>query len=195
MGDAGPYAGMVRREWFRENGPKVVGVAWRGLRAVLRRALLVFVILPSLVAGSVLAGSMAVGFTSTPAIVQGFYDYADTSIRAAPTGMVRMQTCDDPAPPPDVLAPPRSNKYGGMVGCRQTRTIDVPASQVMTDHVAQINFFYWVLVGVSVLCLFLTFVTGRYGDIVWVVSSPIGVRGWIIRVRWLLDERRRSARQ
>jgi hypothetical protein len=129
------------------NGSGRVRAAFNWVQVMLWRALLCLVVVPAAMVASIWMLAVAFGATSTQATVKDLYDYADTSIRAAPAGMIRVESCDDPTP---ANAPPLG-RYGYRLGCQHLRMIDVPASQVMADQVSDFESLYWVLVGISTL--------------------------------------------
>jgi hypothetical protein len=144
------------------NGPNRVRAALGFMRVTLWRVLLCFVIVPAAMAASIWMLAAAFGATSTQTLVKDLYAYADTSIRAAPAGMVRVQTCDDVLPP---SAPPLRNQYGDILGCQHPRMINVPASQVMADQAGDLERLYWTLVGLSTLYVFCFYIARRFKSI------------------------------
>jgi hypothetical protein len=181
MGDAGPYAGMMRRRWWKENGPRLGWTAFDVVRVTLWRGALCFVIMPAVMVATLWALAVGFGVTSTQETVQEFYTFADAAIRPAPPGFVQVQTCAEPAPVPTSLPPP-SNKYGSL-GCNRYTTTDVPVAERVAQTTDEIMLFYWVMVGLSAFWVFGTFIARRFDDGIW------NVRRWIARARYVLGGR------
>jgi len=110
------------------------------------RALMCLVMLPAALAVSYWMLSVTFGVTSSQGLVKDFYTYADTSLRAAPTGMIRVQTCDDVLPP---AAPSLRDRYGNLPDCKHPRMINAPAAEVLADQTEYFESLYWVLVILS----------------------------------------------
>lgn len=129
-----------------------IGLGW-ATKAVWG-ALMCLVMGPAALVVSIWLLTVAFGVTSTQGLVKDLYTYADTSFRAAPTGMIRVQTCDDvlPAAPPS--APPLRDRYGDLPGCKHPRMINAPAAEVVADQTERLESLYWVLVGISTLYMF-----------------------------------------
>ena len=183
MGDAVPYIGRVRRQRLKENRLRMAFVALRFVLGVLRRSAQCFVIGPSVIAGVAWTLAVALGMTNTHEVVQNFYTYADASIRGAPAGMVRVETCIErlPAPAPGLV--PQANEYSTL-DCKTTRMIDVPVAQVVAETVAEYTLFYWVSVGLSAFYLFAFYTMQHAEDI------ARRVRHWIARARVVLGGRK-----
>lgn len=168
---------------------------WRGrvlaaldlVRVSLWRAALCLVIGPAVIAATLWTLAVLFGATSTHQAVQDLYTYADTSFRAAPAGMVRVQTCDDPD-----SAPTLRNQYGDILGCQHPRMINVPASRVVADQIADLERLYWMLAGLSAFFVLAFYIRQRLDDIVeWFddlidsVTRPIRRR--IRHAKWVRD--------
>ena len=138
---------------------------WERVRTVLSwatvavwRALMCLVMIPAALAVSYWMLSVAFGVTSSQGLVKDFYTYADTSLRAAPTGMIRVQTCDDVLPP---AAPSLRDRYGNLPDCKHPRMVNAPAAEVLADQTESVESFYRVLVILSAVFMTL-FYYGRH---------------------------------
>lgn len=191
MGDAGPYAGMLRRRWLKKNGPKIVYTAFYLVREALWRAALCCVIVPSALVGAMVISLWlcAVGFgtLSTQTLLQDyFYAAADDLTRGAPAGFVMERTCAEWKPLP-IEVVPQVHKYRPLSECQTVTVTAVPVAKNAAQTAAQIKQSYWMLVGLSTFFVFFDVIAYLLSTLGWQVRWR--VRRWIVHAKYVLGGR------
>lgn len=115
-------------------------VILRAVRFIGWRAFLALVVMPSSVVGTVLLALSLNGQAPVKTALEGFIQYAESSVRPAPLGTVLVTECVN-SPTEESIKPP--------VICDSTAPKAVPVNQVVAEAQRTVSTIYLVLVAIS----------------------------------------------